>query len=325
MYYVLCVSLCAAVVALVGTACSVVVLALSPLLTRLLRFYPARLRAQAAFLVRVLPASTGLLVSLGIVLPAFVLHEPAHTNERPDFLLMALAGLGLSLMLASAYRAIRAWVRLDRLKRQWMSSARKLTPDQKGIEIFEVADPSALIVVTGILKPTVFLSRPVVSCLTPSESSAAIAHELAHVSAGDNLKQLLLQATRLPLLDRLAGLDREWRLASELAADESAMRSGTPVVELASALIKVARLRVVRPLLPESAVSYFLPPGKDSMLSTRVEHLKRLLEKGDKVDPAAPVAPIHLLGVALIVAVFSVLITHPNLLLLTHTLLEKLV
>lgn len=325
MYFVLGVCLCAAVVLLVSTACSVLVAAMSPLLKWMVRSAPAPIRAQFVFLVRMLPALAGVLVTFFLVVPAFLLHEPVHTNERVGLPLMVLAALGLAIFLGSAYRSVRAWMRLGRLKRHWMRTARKLSPDQKGIEIFQVSDPSALIVVTGIFKPTVFLSEPVVSCLTESESSAAIAHELAHVSAGDNLKQLLLQATKLPFFDRIAGLDREWKLVSELAADALAMRAGTPVLELASALVKVARLRVVRPVLPEAAVSYFLPPGKDSMLSARVEHLKALLEKSESVQPASRVSPVQILGIAILVAVSSMLLAHPNVFVLTHELLEKLV
>lgn len=324
MYYLLGICFCATVVLLVGAAGWLLVVLAAPLLRRVARSWPAPVRAQFLFFVRLLPAAAGLLVTLGIVLPAFLLHEPARTNERLELPLLVPSALGLALVVSFVYRCLRAWVRLDGLRRGWMRSARRLAPDQKGVEIFAVADPGALIVVTGIVKPTVFVSQPVVSSLSESESAAAIAHELAHVAAGDNLKQFLLQATRLPCFDRLAGLDREWRLAAELAADELAIRLGIPVLELASALVKVARLRVGH-RLPEGAVSYFLPPGKESMLSTRVEHLQTLLERGGTVQPVSRVTPAHVLGIALLGALLAVVLLHPDLFLLTHKLLEKLV
>jgi Zn-dependent protease with chaperone function len=325
MYYVLCVCLCAAAVLLVSAACSLLLFAAAPVLRRFLGSCPAPLQAQLTFLLRLLPMTAGLFVTLAIVLPAFLLHEPSHTGERLDLPLMVLASLGMTLILGAGYGAARAWVRLERVRRHWMRSATALTKSSDGVEVFEVADPSALIVVTGILKPRVFLSRPVVSSLTMQEVNAAVAHELAHVSAWDNLKQLLLQATRLPFVDRMTGLDRQWRLASELAADELAIRSGTPVLELASALVKVARLRVMRPQLPEGAVCYFLPPGKESMLSIRVEHLKSILEEKSSVSYAPTSPRIPVLFVAVLAGLASAVLLHPDVLLLTHRLLEKLV
>ena len=325
MYYVLCICLCAAMGLLAGAAGSLLVLAVSPLVKRLTRGWPAQSRAHLLFFFRLLPAAAGLLFTVGVALPAFLLHEPLQTKERVGVRLVSLAGLGLVVVLSSVYRAVWAWARLARLRRHWMRSATKLTTAGTGVAVFEVADPSAQIVVTGIWKPTVFFSSQVVWCLNAPESAAAIAHEVAHVSARDNLRQLLLQATRLPFFDRLSGLDREWRLAAEMAADEAALRAGTPVLELASALVKVARMRLIPALAPEAAISYFLPPGKDSMLSARVEHLKQLLEGDDPIKPASKETSLRWLGLAVVLGLFSAIVLHSNLLLLTHKLLEKLV
>jgi len=325
VYYVLCICLCAAMGLLVGAAGSLLVLAASPLVRRRTQAWPAQSRAHLLFFLRLLPAAAGLLFTLGVALPAFLLHEPLQTHERVGVRLLVLAGLGLAVVLSSSYRAVRAWTQLARLRRHWMRSATMLATAGTGVAVYQVTDPSAQIVVTGIWKPTVFFSRQVVSGLSAPESAAAIAHEVAHVSARDNLKQLLLQATRLPFFDRLSGLDREWRLAAEMAADESALRAGTPVLELASALVKVARMRFVPALAPEAAVSYFLPPGKDCMLSARVEHLKQLLERDEPIPPASKAISLRWLGLVVALALFSAIVLHSNLLLLTHNLLEKLV
>jgi Zn-dependent protease with chaperone function len=310
---------------LAGAAASLLVLAASPLVKRHTQDWPVQSRAHFLFVLRLLPAAAGLIFTVGVALPSFLLLEPVHTKERVGLRLLALAGLGLGVALSAAYRAVLAWTRLARLRRHWMRSATRLTTAGTGVQVFEVVDPSAQIVVTGIWKPTVFFSRQVVSGLSAPESAAAIAHEVAHVSARDNLKQLLLQATRLPFFDRLSGLDREWRLATEMAADEAALRAGTPVLELASALVKVARMRFAPTLAAEAAVSYFLPPGKDSMLSARVEHLKQLLERDEPIKPALKSTSLSWVGLAVALGLFSVIVSHSNLLLLTHELLEKLV
>jgi beta-lactamase regulating signal transducer with metallopeptidase domain len=74
-----------------------------------------------------------------------------------------------------------------------------------------------------------------------------IAHEVAHLSARDNLKCLLLVACPDPLawLPLGATLLRRWQTAVEFEADARATGSDPHKrVALASALIKVARLAV---------------------------------------------------------------------------------
>jgi len=325
LYYALCICLCVAMGLLARAAGSLLVLAAASPVKRLTRDWPAHSRAHLLFVLRLLPAAAGLIFTVAVALPSFLLLEPVHTKERVGLRLLALAGLGLGVVLSGAYRAVLAWTRLARLRRHWMRSATRLTTAMTGVAVFEVTDPGAQIVVTGICKPTVFFSRQVLSSLTASESAAAVAHEMAHVSARDNLKQLLLQATGLAFFDRLSGLDREWRLAAEMAADEAALRAGTPVLELASALVKVARMRFVPDLAPGIAVSYFLPPGKDSMLAARVEHLKDLLERGEPIQAPSKATSLRWFSLAAALALISAIVLHSNLLLLTHELLEKLV
>lgn len=324
MYYVLCLCLCSAMVWLVGMAGALLVLISSPPFLRLTRNWMPENRARAIWVLRLFPICAGILVTLGLVLPAFVLHEPARTNESLEPHLIILAAMGAALLLSSGYRVVRALIAVTRSTQRWMGSCLRRTRDEMGLDIFEVTDPNALIVITGIFKPAVFVSQQVAHSLTEAERAAAIAHERAHASSGDNLKQLLLHAFRIPLLDRLTGLGTEWQLSSELAADEAALRSGVAVLDLAAALLKVARLRLERPLLEQSIASYFVSPGKNSLLTVRIQRLMEMIE-GDERSLPAPKRDFIPLWPVLIGALGAACLTHSYLLVLTYEFLEKLV
>jgi hypothetical protein len=74
----------------------------------------------------------------------------------------------------------------------------------------------------------------------------------------DNLKRALMRACRDVLVIVPCGriLDRDWSEVAEAAADEHAARAGATVaLDLASALIKIARLipEGVKPTMPAGA------------------------------------------------------------------------
>ncbi|HMY76678.1 MAG TPA: hypothetical protein PLQ88_32965, partial [Blastocatellia bacterium] len=80
-----------------------------------------------------------------------------------------------------------------------------------------------------------------------------------HLAARDNLKRALLRACRDALTIVPCGrlLDREWAAASEAAADEYAARKGgETALDLAAALVKIARLAPAgtRPAMPAGAL-----------------------------------------------------------------------
>jgi beta-lactamase regulating signal transducer with metallopeptidase domain len=103
-----------------------------------------------------------------------------------------------------------------------------------------------------------------------------ITHECAHVSARDNVKRLLIRACPDPF-GTPRHLDRAWAAAAEEAADAAAARIRPSArLDLAQALIHVARLAV--PRTPELVSAFYLGGSIDARV--------RLL-----VDPPADVAP----------------------------------
>jgi Zn-dependent protease with chaperone function len=109
-------------------------------------------------------------------------------------------------------------------------------------------------------------------------SLAAIAHESGHLAARDNLKRAALRACRdsLTIFPCGVSLDRAWAAASESAADEHAAKGeGAVALDLASALVKIARLvpEGIKPTMPASAL--LLGDGADG-IAQRVRRLARL-------------------------------------------------
>src|SRR5882672_11362949 len=74
--------------------------------------------------------------------------------------------------------------------------------------------------------------------LSDREVRAAVSHEKAHSLSRDNLKKAILNSLRFP---GMANLEEAWQESSELAADDGAVSSRDEALNLAAALIKLAR------------------------------------------------------------------------------------
>ena len=120
--------------------------------------------------------------------------------------------------------------------------------------------------------------QEVISSLEAEEFSAALLHEVSHASSRDPLRLLWMAAC--PDFLQVLGIDEAWRRAfsraCEFAADADAHR-GSPEValDLASALLKVARLRAVGPLALEGTLDVAVSSAFHSRvdLQARVEAL----------------------------------------------------
>jgi beta-lactamase regulating signal transducer with metallopeptidase domain len=128
-----------------------------------------------------------------------------------------------------------------------------------------------------------------------------LTHECAHVSARDNVKRLLIRAC-----PDVAGppvvLERAWAAAAEEAADAVAARlSPAARLDLAQALIRVARLAV--PQTPPLASAFYL----GGSIESRVRRL---------ADPM-PESPMprwsrYLVPVLLVASVFAIAAAAPT-------------
>ncbi len=158
--------------------------------------------------------------------------------------------------------------------------------------------------------------------LTPEQIDAALRHERAHRTSGDNLKRflMLLAPDVLPFVRGFVTLEQHWAKAIEWAADEQAS-AGDPrrALSLADALVKVAKMGS-KPQLSYLSSSLM---ADDHDLSERVDRLLRPQPIPGK--PAKPLIPIVSAAAALTAASLMIAVLWPASLGMVHTALEHLV
>ena len=231
----------------------------------------------------------------------------------------------------SIYRGIATHRATANLTSNWLRQGKPIRIPGIEIRSYEIHHPFPLIGIVGFLRPRLFIASQVLELLTPEEISAAIAHENGHLTARDNLKRGLLQACRDSLLIIPCGrlLDRSWSEASEEAADENAARQGNGVaLDLASALVKIARIIPLggRPTMP-AGVFLLGDEHETKGIKSRVRRLLTLATSEGRARSRYDVltsllvwAPVTMLLVAFVVAA-----TNPYLLTRVHHLVEHAV
>src|SRR5262245_34034046 len=286
MFYVLAIALCLAVLFLVLTAGSLLLLAAVPLARRMVQRAVPECAANILFAAQLLPFALASVAALGLALPAFLEFEPHSTNEGPGLRLDILALAGALIVAGMAVRGWHILRATAKTQRRWRDNSERIYLEGMQIPAYRVENSPSLLAVAGIVLPRVFLAREIAETLSHRELQAALAHELAHIAAFDNLKHLLLKMTDMPSwLNPLRGGVGNWTSASEIAADNKALASGVSALDLSSALIKVARLR--RQPAIDHALAAHLVPSCGSSLEPRVTRLSELLQSDAHVAPPA--------------------------------------
>lgn len=289
MFYSLATALCFAVLFIVLAGSSL--LSAGGLWTarRALGSMSPRTGANLLFAIRTFPLFLAVLVTLGFALPAFLRFEPRRSGEIMGFRLLLLAGLGGLVIAGIVIRALRVIWTTHRAQNQWRAHSRRLQPEGTRVPVYCSHGASPLLAVTGVFRPKIFVAHNVTQSLSAQELSAAIAHEIAHVSSLDNLKQLVLKITQLPRwLNLFRSSDIAWLNTSEMAADEGALASGASALDLSSALVKVGRLGRQAEVADLVAASHLLPVMAESSIAVRVMHLKKLLESDGQATHLQP-------------------------------------
>jgi Zn-dependent protease with chaperone function len=291
--------------------------------------FSAASSASIIFLLRIFPIVAGTVCVVMLLAPAYLAHEPRTSHEDISLklaIIAAASAVGLALAL---FRVIAAWRATSRLTLAWMCNADPFELPQIGIPAFLIEHPFPVIAIVGMLRPRLFIANKVLTSLTPSELLAAIEHETGHVVAYDNLKRGLMRACRDVLVVVPCGrrLDRAWLEASEAAADEfAAGRGSRTALDLASALVKIARLvpTGVRPAMPVGA---FLIEADDSGgVKARVRRLMQLANNGRDSNANGIVFKIPMwIPIALTVMVAAISATEPHVLASVHWLMEHAV
>ena len=260
--------------------------------------------------LRLLPSFVSIVFVVAMFLPIQWALEPRNAAERLGIAWYILAVVGAALFARSALRAARI-ARLSCIMRR---GARPCAVVSNIDEVEEFPGVS----LAGILRPRVLVGRRVTTELTAAELDVAIAHEMAHRDAHDNLARWCM----LCAPDFLAGsrvsarLERDWHVAAESYADARAVRGDRArAVQLASALIKVARLceawNRTRPLVAWSTLN------DPNLLECRVHRL---------LNDALPVAgPAGTWRSAVAMGLVSILVALPTLASPIHRVTEALV
>jgi Zn-dependent protease with chaperone function len=292
--------------------------------------WTASSRARLLFLLRTLPALLALLTAALLVIPAYLAYEPRHSAEPVSLKLGLLAMLSATGIGVSIYRSIATHRATASLTYDWLRQAEPLQIAGIDIDAYQIQHTFPLIAIVGFLRPRLFVARQLLEILTPEEISAAVAHENGHLAARDNLKRGLLRACRDALLIIPSGrsLDQAWSDASEEAADENAARqSNGTALDLASALVKIARIIPpgARPTMPAGV--FLFGDDETKGVKSRVRRLIALATTGCRPDSRFPAltkllvwGPTSLLFVGLAVAA-----ANPYLLFRVHHLIEHAV
>ncbi|HEY6351562.1 MAG TPA: M56 family metallopeptidase [Candidatus Angelobacter sp.] len=287
MFYALAAALCCAVLFIVLGAASLASAGILWAARRMLGGLRPRTGANLMFALRALPLFLAGLITLGFALPAFLRFEPRSSGEIMGLRLLILAACGGLTVCAISIRCGRVILATRRARKEWRSHSMLVQPEGVPVPVYCSRGPYPLLAVTGVFRPQIFVASTVTQSLSAKELSAAIAHEMTHVSSRDNLKRMVLKLTQLPRwLNLFHHSDAAWVNASEIAADEGAIAGGASALDLSSALVKVGRLGTPAPISSAIAGSHLLPETAESCIAMRVMHLEKLLD--DRQRPSRP-------------------------------------
>ena len=264
---------------------------------RWLRQYTPASRAALLLRLRLLPAAAALLIAFGVALPIFAWFEPRHTDEALARTLVAGALIGLLFAARGAWQGATALAATRRVQRDWLRRGRAIEIPGSALPVYAIDEPFPVVAVVGIRRPALFVAERVLRECTADEVRAMVRHECAHVGERDNLKRLLMETS--PAFGTRS-LDAAWRHCAEEAADEAAAAGSAAVaLELAQALIHVARLAPV-PVAPPLASAFY----RGGSIEDRV---RRLLAAGENSAGQGQTArPISWTMAASLLGVFAV-------------------
>jgi hypothetical protein len=198
--------------------------------------------AQWLFALRLAPFLISSVFAIGVFLPVHLMYEGREGSEYFGALLWSGALLAVGLIGGSAVRVVLALRGYGRLRRTWGRPVGGRCPIVSDCEILGIS-------LAGILRPTIVVGRRVREALTREELDVALAHEVAHWQSWDNVKRFAMFASPdvLRFTRAAADLERGWCAEAECLADARAVDGDASLaVNLASALVKVARLATAR-------------------------------------------------------------------------------
>ena len=291
----------------------------------------ARTRAEILFVMRIGPPVIAIVAIAVFMIPSYLRYEPYATNETVGWKLGMLASISAIGVALAIWRGVRSWLATRSLLKQWLAASTPIKLDTITVPTFVFEHSFPIIAVVGAIRPRLFIAGRVLESLTEAELAAAIAHEYGHLAAQDNFKRSVMRISRAALLLIPCGrwLDRAWSEASESAADEHAAQQSSQVaLDLASALVRIARMipNGQRTTLP-AAVSGFLVENDAPGVKVRVSRLVELASTDPRLlVSSAPLFRFVPWFVLTLVVVLSVTIeSRPQVLAAVHEFVEHVV
>lgn len=241
---------------------------------------PPAVRARRILAWRLAPVLLAT-AAAAIVTAAFLLHEPEGAAEHVGVALRVAAASGIGLLLATALRVMGSLVASECLAYRWTRGTHPAKLGGTGVPAWHVDSAFPVVAVVGVRRPRLVVARSVVLRCSDRELSAIVAHERGHLAAADNLKRLVLQSTFDVLSSfAVAGeMTSLWQETAEDAADDHAAAHGSNALDLASALVAVARLAPGGAMASLPASTFYRGAG--------VERRVRRLLAADSPSPAA--------------------------------------
>lgn len=283
-------------------------------------------RATIIFLLRTFPFATSLACVALLLAPAYVELEPRSSNERVSTKLAIIAFASAVGLAFAGWRGIASWYKTVRLTSDWLRHAERIELPHVSIPAYRMPHQFPVIAIVGVFRPRLFVADRILSSLSETELLATMEHEAGHIVSHDNLRRGLMRACHDVLVMIPCGrlLDRAWNEASEAAADEyAAGRGGRIALDLASALVKIARL-VPTGVTPAMPAGVFLV-GADEVggVKDRVRRLMQLADDSREERRTSVISRIpSWTPIALTVLIVVIASNEPHVLSSVHALIE---
>jgi Zn-dependent protease with chaperone function len=327
MYELLGISLVLATLLTVNAVSSVAAAGLWRLLEKPTRRCSANTRAKVLFAMRVAPPSVALICVAAFLIPSYLAYEPYSTGEFVSNKLGALALVSAVGIALAFWRGFHSWRATRFLSARWLRIATPITLSQTKIPTFRLPHSFPIIAVVGTLRPRLFIAERVLDSLSQEELMAAIAHECGHLAARDNLKRVLMRACRdsLTMVPCGRAIDRAWAENAESAADEhAALRGPAQALNLASALIGIARMvpTGARPAMPSGA---FILGDQTNGVMGRVNRLLALAGADERQPRSRFISWAERVGFVTLLGCLFLTLAHTHALASLHVTMERIV
>lgn len=331
MYELLGITLVLALLLTINATATLLTAGVARACRRILWKCSARTRAEILFVMRIGPPVVAIVAIATFMIPSYLKYEPYATKETVSWKLGALAAISAIGVALAILRGVRSWLATRSLLKQWLNASTSIHLDAITVPTFVLQHSFPIIAVVGAIRPRLFIASHVLESLSEEELAAAIAHEYGHLAAQDNFKRSVMRISRAALLIIPCGrwLDRTWSEASESAADEHAAQQSSEVaLDLASALVRIARMIPAgqRQTLP-AAVSGFLMSEDAPGVKVRVSRLVELAATDPRqLVSSAPLVRFIPWSVLTVIIVISIsLESRPQVLATVHQFVEHVV